>query len=135
MRAHIAAAVVVAFTIVGCTTLFTKPVSSKVAAACAHLPAVAQSACRESGDAIAKSYVLLTAINTTIMDNVKSEVWTREQGREYLVKSIDAREKLDRVYDVFTKGDYGTALSQANITNLLIVALQKEIAAQSRKAS
>jgi hypothetical protein len=134
VRATIVAAILAALSVFGCTTLFDKPVAPE-AKVCVSLPSPARLSCAKAGDMLAKGYIMLAAVNTTIIDNVKSEVWTTEQGREYLIKSVDAREKLDRAYDVFMKGDFASAMDQATIINAVIVALQKEIAAQARKTS
>jgi len=136
MRISYVAAVLMAGVFgIACGLLPTRDPAIIEPAVCTTLPTVTRLSCAKAGEALQKGYILLAAINTTILDNVKSEVWTREQGREYLVKSLDAREKLDRAYVVFQKGDYSKAMEQTNIINFVIAALQKEIAAQARKTS
>lgn len=116
----------------GCAVL-TDPVSQKNPAVCASLPSAAQSTCNEAGQAFLKAEGLLIAVNQTIKQNADARLWTKAQAQSYLDRSKDARTKLDAAYAVFKNGDYGAALSQANLTNTLLQALLTEVAREQAK--
>jgi hypothetical protein len=116
----------------GCA-VFTDPVSQKNPAVCAQIAATAQPVCNEAGQAFLKAEGLLIAVNQTIKQNADARLWTKDQAQSYLDRSKAARLKLDAAYDVFKSGDYGAALSQANLTNTLLQALLTEVAREQAK--
>jgi hypothetical protein len=120
----------------GCAlfTPYQAPVSQKAPVVCEAVTAEgAKTACAEAGDVLIKAYVTLAAVNQDIKETAPTGVWTKAQAQGYLDRSKDARQRLDKAWTIFAAGDYQSALSQANITTTLLVALEKEVATQAAK--
>jgi hypothetical protein len=112
---------------------YTEPVSKVDPVACKALPDAAKAVCKEAGDVLVKGYVSIAAANGTIAKKKKSGEYTEEQKNAYLDKTLDARKRLDKAHDVFKKGNYAEALSQANVINTLLTTLTAELAKQVAK--
>lgn len=111
-----------------------EPLASKNLVICGNAPVQLQATCNEAVKVIEKSDILLAAADDTIAQNVGAQVWTKAESQAYLDRSKDAGQKLDAAFATLTKGGYLDALSQANLTNALILKLQKDIAAKARKS-
>ena len=88
---------------------------------------------QQAANAVNEAYVALIAANNLIKSNVDAGIYTKEQAQRYLDRSKVARLKVDAAKAAFDATDYTSAVSQANITKTLLLALQREVAAQARK--
>ena len=136
MRAVFAAAAFALLTGLGACALFSsKPLVSHELLVCINAPASLSGTCNTAADVLNKANVLLASIDTTIKSNVDAKVWPKAVAQGYLDRSKAAGAKLDAAYQVLSQGNFSDALSQANLVNDLIVALQREVAAQAAKAN
>jgi soluble cytochrome b562 len=93
----------------------------------------AQKALREAHSAIDEANAALIALNRTISNNVKSQVWTRLQAQAYLDQSVEYGSKLDKAKNLLLLGNIADAKQQAAAIKLLILELHKEVAAKAGK--
>jgi hypothetical protein len=128
---------VVALVLAGCglMTQYSEPVTQIDPKVCVALPDAAKALCKEAGDSLLKGYATLAGHNAKIAQKKEAGIYTREQAQEMLDKSVAARKELDKATEVFKNGDYASALSSYNLTNLLIQSLEKELAKQAAKGN
>lgn len=129
------AALVAAAVLAGCALFqsYQAPVSTKAPVVCESFTGDAVSVCVQVGDILVKGYVTVAAIDQDIAKTAPTGIWTKAQAQGYLDQAKDARKKLDATWDVYATGNYQAALDQANVTDTLITALEKKIAADAAK--
>lgn len=89
---------------------------------------------KQAASLINEANVLLTALNLTIKDDVEGGIYTKAQAQGYLDKTKAAGAKVDEAQLLLAKGDYSKAISVAQLQKTVLLALQRELAAQARKA-
>lgn len=89
--------------------------------------------CYDAAEAIAQANVVLSAIDRTALSNLQAGIWTKAQAQPYYDATEKAGEKLDEASKIFLAGSFSQALTSANAQKQLLLALQKQVAAQARR--
>jgi hypothetical protein len=131
----LSAAILAAVVLSGCGLFqaYQAPVSTKAPVVCEAFTGDAASVCAQAGDILVKGYITVAAIDQDIKKTAPTGIWTKAQAQDYLDQAKEARKKLDAAWDVYATGNYQAALDQANVTDTLITALEKKIAADAAK--
>jgi len=82
---------------------------------------------------IDEGYATLTSLNRVIASNAREGVWTKSQAQSYLNQTREVGGKLDKARDALALGDIADAKNQAELTRVLLVELQRRVAAEARK--
>lgn len=114
---------------------YSAPITTVDPKVCLALPEQAKPICKDAADTLLKGYATLAGHNGRIAQKKEAGIYTREQAQGYLDQSIAARKELDKAKGAFLSGDYNGALSSANLTNLAINALEKELTKQAAKGA
>lgn len=99
-----------------------------------EVPATLPAAGKEAQKLVNESNVLLTATFRVIGDNAESGVWTKKQAQGYHDTAERYAGQVDEVQNALDRGMWASAQSQAALLSKLIFELNKEVAAQARKA-
>lgn len=114
----------------GCALFQATLLTTQSTVECGKVPAALLASCNKAVDVIEKSSVLLAAVNTTVDNGLLAGTLLKAQALAYRAKTKKADVDLDTAYDSLVKLDIAGGLTQANLVNDALVALQKEVAAE-----
>jgi len=129
-------AVFAALALSGCALMQKAPLVDVQLAVCKAAPAGLTATCNEAVDILEKSSILLASINDAVdHQSFIAKTMSREDALVWRANTKAADAKLDDVATALNKFDYTNALTQANLTKLLIETLNEELAKQVAKGA